>query len=241
MGAPGHCRSRTASCSVMPGRRPHSSRLMPSDVWQAAYSMAASCSGSLTARRPAAGSVKMSPAFSTRPRAHGGAERIDDEGWRLQPVAIGLASSSPRHRHGCRQRCLRRQRTSASERAGGRGMPARLRSGASSTRIGSGARLAMPTHSMPVSSSGSPAVPTMSSGFLEAWIETGEPGQVGTVLAVRVDDEGVVATLAAAVARALQSSTVQLRRQHGHALGSPKSGRSMFSSLALDMVTPCAG
>ncbi len=37
-GVPFQRSSRTASCSVMPGRRPASSRRTPSEVWQAAHS-----------------------------------------------------------------------------------------------------------------------------------------------------------------------------------------------------------
>ena len=44
---PSQSSSRTASRSVMPGRRPNSSFRTPCDVWHAAYSNAASWSTSL--------------------------------------------------------------------------------------------------------------------------------------------------------------------------------------------------
>ncbi len=57
----------TASRSVMPGRRPPQQPRTPLEVWQAAHSMAASCSTSLITRSPVAGSIRRSVAFSTTP------------------------------------------------------------------------------------------------------------------------------------------------------------------------------
>jgi hypothetical protein len=58
--------SRTASPrSSRP--QPEQHRRTPSDVWQAAYSKAASCSTSLITRRPSAASISRSVAFSTSP------------------------------------------------------------------------------------------------------------------------------------------------------------------------------
>ena len=106
-----------------------------------------------------------------------------------------------------------------------RGWPGRLRSWKRTSRIGRGAAAAMPQHSLPTRTAGSPSAPTIKHRLLEARVEAGEVGEVGAVLAVGPDDEVVVAAL---VHRARAGAPSGRRRSSaassGSAAGIPKSG-----------------
>ena len=88
-GVPSHSSRRTASRSRRPGRSSASRCRMPFDVRLAACSKAASWSASLMMRRPSAGSMSRSLAFSTSPPGAGqAAELVDQVGRDLHPAAV---------------------------------------------------------------------------------------------------------------------------------------------------------
>ena len=190
---------RTASRSVMPGRRPASSRRTPSEVWQAAYSSAASCSTSLMTRRPSAGVDQQVGGVldQTRSGRSSRAQLVDEDtpGPRSRDrSAYVFQPTTPTRLPGPMPSSAR---ISASGRERSRGWPGRLRSWnrmpAHRQRRGAGHAVALVADE-----DRRVAVrPDDQERLLEARVEAGQVGEVGAVLAVGVDDEPVVAALVA--------------------------------------------
>ena len=168
--------------------RPSPVRTRPDalDVWQAAYSSAASCSTSFVARRPSprrsAGPWRSRPG---RPGRSAGAARrrgmpasIEDRSaYVFQPTTpTRRPAPMPSSAEDLGQRLDR-----------SRGWPGRLRSWNRMRRIGSGAAPAVPKHSLPTRIAGGSVGPTIAHRLLEAWVEAGQPGEVGAVLSIGVD------------------------------------------------------
>ena len=226
-GSPLQPARRAASCSVMPGRRPTRMRLTPSEVWQAAHSKAASCSTSLTARRPSAASTKRSLAFSTRPAGTDGRpQRVDQVGGHLKEAPIGerLPAGDP---DACpRTDALRGQDLGQRPRAvaglagqaevlvelhphGQRGIPRQPLA----LVADEDERVLVTRHAQD------------EDRLLEARIEAGQVAQVGAVLAIGVDEEAVVASVGGARPRPIRARGVQLVRQERHGAGHAEVGQ----------------
>ena len=218
--------SRTASRSRHP--RPQAERARcrtPSEVWQAAYSKAASCSTSLIdaqavggvdeqVGRVLDGAARSGQRAAARRRGTRARRSSSRPAYVFQPTTPtrlpGPIPSSAR---------ISRQRR-ATGRAAGSG---RLRSWNRLRRIGSGAAPAIPKHSLPTRMAGSPPGPSDEQRLLEARVEAGQVGEVGAVLAVGVDDEPVVA---AASARARAGGPLAPGRTAPGSRASPPASRS---------------
>ena len=159
-GDPSHPSRRTASRSRMPGSSPKIRFRTPWEVWLAAYSKAASCSTSLITRRPSAGSMNRSVAGkalsspttsrTTSTMNAGTSERCGPRSFQpTSPTRMPDPNPSP-------------TRTSRRGRDRSRGWLGSEKSWCSSTRMGSGAASAIPTHSFPTRIRGSPSGATTS-------------------------------------------------------------------------------
>ena len=213
-GVPFHSSRRTASRSVMPGRSPVSRLRTPCEVWQAAHSKAASCSTSLTTRRPSAASMKMSVAFSTSPAGpvatrssstrKAGASIVRRDAYVFHPTTptrrpVPMPASP---------------RTSASAGDASRGWLGRLRSWNRTQRAGSGAASAVAEALVAGEEDRVAARRHDHHGLLEARIEPAEVGEVGAVLAVGPDHQRVVVACGHPVPDAVQPFGVDRRREH---------------------------
>ena len=100
--------------------------------------------------------------------------------------------------------------------------------GRMTSRIGRGAAAAMPAHSLPTRTAGSPDGPDDQHRLLEARVEAAEVGEVGAVLAVGPDDEVAVS---ACVHRRAEARPAARRRSSSASSGSvsgiPKSGKAI--------------
>ena len=159
-GDPSQSSRRTASCSVIPGRRPSRSRRTPFDVRHAACSSAASWSTSLMTRRPSAASMNRPVALATRPRAPTSDRSSSARKAGTSSLFGSLHAFQPTTptREPARMPSSARIVASGADRS--RGWPGRLSSWYRIGRSGNGAVAAMARHSFPTRTAGRSSVPS---------------------------------------------------------------------------------
>ncbi len=234
-GMPFQPRRRRPPARSCPGRRPRRSRLTPSDVWQAAYSKASELLD-LVDRPQAAGRVdeEVRGVLDDARRAHQRAQRVDQEGGHLEPVAARVRLPAGDARRGRRASRPPRRGSSSSGRERSRGWSVRLRSWKRmSAHRPAAPRRPCPWHSLPTRMAGSPSGPEDEDGLLEAGVEAGQVREVGAVLAIGVDDEDgpgprlPARSRARCEARLVQLAADRLGIRSGHAeLGELDMGQS---------------